>query len=269
MTESTILLVDDDENITAALRRLLRRDGYRILHCNSGKQGLELLTLNEVGVIISDQRMPEMTGAEFLSRVKEIYPDTVRIMLSGYTELNSVTDAINRGAIYKFLTKPWDDDLLRANVKEAFQLNEMKSANTRLNKEVREANESLLRINRELEQRVAEKTHQALLNLDILMLSQEILENLPVAVIGIGDDGMVAVANKIAQQLFGAGVNRPLLGEAANSVIPAELLVSSPIPTRHTDNPGFHCWTSIMGELTRSKGRVLVVDPGFRQPAAS
>ena len=108
--ERTLLLVDDEENITSALVRLLRRDGYNILRANSGEAGLALLAQNEVGVIISDQRMPEMSGVEFLSKVRERYPDTVRIVLSGYTELNSVTDAINRGAVYKFLTKPWEDE---------------------------------------------------------------------------------------------------------------------------------------------------------------
>jgi len=120
MTERTLLLVDDEENILSALTRLLRRDGYHILRASSGREGLELLAANAVGVIISDQRMPEMSGTEFLSKVKDMYPDTVRIVLSGYTELNSITDAINRGAIYKFLTKPWDDDLLREHIREAF-----------------------------------------------------------------------------------------------------------------------------------------------------
>ena len=80
---------------------------------------------------------------EFLSKVRELYPDTVRIVLSGYTELNSVTDAINRGAVYKFLTKPWEDDLLRANVEEAFQRYEMRMENVRLARELEDANEEL------------------------------------------------------------------------------------------------------------------------------
>ena len=71
-------------------------------------------------MILSDQRMPEMNGTEFLSRVRELYPDTIRIVLSGYTDLASVTDAINRGSIYKFLTKPWNDEALRNEVREAF-----------------------------------------------------------------------------------------------------------------------------------------------------
>ncbi len=122
----TLLIVDDEESILASLRRLLRRDGYRILTASSAAEAFELLAVNEVQVIASDQRMPQMNGTEFLSRVKEIYPDTIRLVLSGYTELQSITDAINHGAIYKFLTKPWDDDLLRGHIREAFMFYESK-----------------------------------------------------------------------------------------------------------------------------------------------
>lgn len=121
----TLLLLDDEENILRALMRVLRRDGYRILMATRAQDAFELLAKHEIQVILSDQRMPEMSGTEFLSRVKDLYPNTMRMVLSGYTDLKSVTDAINKGAIYKFLTKPWDDELLREDVAQAFrQLNE-------------------------------------------------------------------------------------------------------------------------------------------------
>ena len=268
--ERILLLVDDEENITAALVRLLRRDGYTILRANSGQGGLDLLAQQKVGVIISDQRMPGMTGTEFLIKVKERYPDTVRIVLSGYTELNSVTDAINRGAVYKFLTKPWEDDLLRANVDEAFRRYEMKMENVRLNREIREANEKLQRVNQELEERVENKTREVVRNLNVLQVSQEVLEHLPVAVIGIGEDGMIAIANKMARQLFGAEV-QALLGEAADTIIAADLLAwaSSGVHQRHEDAELFsvaghdiRCWCRTMGEFSTSRGTLLVMDAG-------
>ena len=117
----TLLMLDDEENIRRSLLRLLRRDGYRILQAASASEAFELLATHRVQVIISDQRMPGMSGTKFLSQVKAMYPDTVRMVLSGFTDLASVTDAINRGAIYKFLTKPWDDEELRAQVLEAFR----------------------------------------------------------------------------------------------------------------------------------------------------
>lgn len=117
----TVLLLDDEENILRALARVLRRDGYKILMATRAQDAFELLAKHDVQVILSDQRMPEMNGTEFLSRVKDLYPDTIRIVLSGYTDLKSVTDAINKGAIYKFLTKPWDDELLRQDIAQAFR----------------------------------------------------------------------------------------------------------------------------------------------------
>ncbi len=120
-SQQTLLLVDDEDNILHALKRLLRKEPYQVLTCTSAKQAFELLALHDIQVIVSDQRMPQMSGTEFLSQVKTMYPDTVRLVLSGYTDLRSVTDAINRGAIYKFLTKPWQDDSLREEIRAAFK----------------------------------------------------------------------------------------------------------------------------------------------------
>lgn len=261
--ERTLLLVDDEENIVSALVRLLRRDGYRILTANSGKEGLELLTQNKVGVIISDQRMPGMTGVEFLSKVKELYPLTVRIVLSGYTELNSVTDAINHGSIYKFLTKPWEDDLLRTNVDEAFSYYEMREGNSRLSYELRKANEELLLTNQQLKKRVEESTHEAMLGSGILQLSREILEQLPAAVMCIGEDGVIIVANGMARLFFGAGGTQPLLGKMAKEIIPPELLNSVPTEggasknLQLADGREFTCWYNFMDGLSQSKGMIL------------
>ena len=120
-TSHTLLLVDDEPNILNSLSRLLRREGYTILTATSPTEAFDLLAKHPVQVILSDQRMPDMSGTEFFARVRQLYPDTIRIVLTGYTDLDSVTDAINRGAIYKFLTKPWDDDLLREQIREAFR----------------------------------------------------------------------------------------------------------------------------------------------------
>jgi len=120
--QETLLLVDDEPNILNSLKRLLRRDGYAILTAESPAAAFDLLALHDVQVIVSDQRMPEMSGTEFLERVKKLYPETIRIVLSGYTDLETVTDAINRGAIYRFLTKPWEDEMLRNQIHEAFRV---------------------------------------------------------------------------------------------------------------------------------------------------
>lgn len=117
----TVLLVDDDVGVLAALQRVLFEEGYQVLAAKSAEEGFELLSLNRVSVIVSDFRMPGMNGAEFLGRAKELYPDTVRIMLSGYADINAVTNAVNFGAVYKVLYKPWGENDIKDNVAEAFR----------------------------------------------------------------------------------------------------------------------------------------------------
>ncbi|MGE8280484.1 MAG: EAL domain-containing protein [Stenotrophomonas sp.] len=124
--DRTLLLLDDEENVLRSLVRLFRRDGYRILAAGNVRDAFDLLAINDVQVILSDQRMSDMSGTEFLGRVKMLYPDTIRLVLSGYTDLNTVTDAINRGAIYRFLTKPWNDDELREHIRQAFRTHDEK-----------------------------------------------------------------------------------------------------------------------------------------------
>jgi diguanylate cyclase (GGDEF)-like protein/PAS domain S-box-containing protein len=128
LPEHTLLLVDDEPAILSALKRLLRREGYHILTANSAAEGMELLAIHEVSVVMTDQRMPHMTGSEFLAKVRVMYPGTVRIILSGYTDLRAITDAVNRGEIYKFLEKPWDDAALQETLREAFRHYEARRA---------------------------------------------------------------------------------------------------------------------------------------------
>lgn len=155
-----MLLVDDEVDVGAALERLLRHDGYRILRATSALEGLELLEQHKVGVIISDQRMPGMSGVEFLTRVYELYPDTIRIVLSGSADFDSVTGAINRGAIYKFFTKPWDNEALRVDVMEAFWRHELAQEKERLLQEIQSANVLLSQLNLELASAMEHKDSQ-------------------------------------------------------------------------------------------------------------
>jgi len=119
--QNTLLLVDDEPNILRSLTRLFNDNGYRVLTANSGKEALELLVNEKVQVIISDQRMPYMIGSQLLAEVRQLYPETVRLILSGYADFNAVQSAINEGAIFKFLTKPWNDESLLNDVSDAFK----------------------------------------------------------------------------------------------------------------------------------------------------
>jgi FixJ family two-component response regulator len=251
----------------------LRRDGYNILTAHSGAEGLILLANHEVGVIISDQRMPQMTGVDFLRKVKALYPKTFRIVLSGYTELESVTSAINEGAIYKFLTKPWDDDQLRENIREAFQRYEMEQENLRLTVELQNANDKLSLLNLNLEQQVADKAQEIVHNINLLQISQEILEHLPMAIMGIDDQDMIAASNRRADTLFRRNPGDSLLGSLASDCLPGTLLqkLQNTLSTSNEDVDGgliqltndviLQVWISSMGEASRSKGKILVFMP--------
>jgi len=269
----TILLVDDETNIINALKRTLRPDGYTILTANSGEEGLALLTQHEVGVIISDQRMPHMTGVEFLHKVKELYPKTLRIVLSGYTELESVTSIINEGAICKFLTKPWDDDLLRDNIHEAFQHYEMEQENLRLSRELRAANDKLSILNQNLEQKVVDKSHEIIHSINLLQISQEILEHLPIGIIGIDEQNMIVISNKRAEEIFGQPPGTCLLGLMAVDALPDVLLqllqkicpdglvqLDEEIVTVN-EGISIRVLINTMGDASQSKGIIIVLSP--------
>ncbi|MBS1209104.1 MAG: response regulator [Proteobacteria bacterium] len=207
---NTVLLVDDEENILASLRRLLRKDGYRILCATSGQAGLDLLASEKVDVIISDQRMPHMVGTVFLQKAQELSPNSVRMILSGYTDLESVTAAINQGAVYKFLTKPWDDEILRLSIKEALRHKWVRDENRMLQAMLVEVNEELAHANQLLAERV-DFAQEALHNF------QEIVHDLPVALLGIDASGLLMFANKAAFDLL----DKPVaFGSAAAPQLP-------------------------------------------------
>jgi diguanylate cyclase (GGDEF)-like protein len=149
--QPTLLLVDDEPSVLSSLRWLLRSEGYRILTAASGAEGLAVLAQHPVDVIVSDQRMPGMTGVDFLCSVRQLYPDTARIVLSGFTELQAATEAVNAGVIHRCLTKPWDDAKLRDHIREAFSHGAMANENRLLKLEVRSANQQLAAVNRQLE----------------------------------------------------------------------------------------------------------------------
>ena len=132
----TMLIVDDEKAITDALQRLFRKAGYNILAASKGREGLEMLKKAEspVSLIISDQRMPEMSGSEFLEKAKEIFPDAIRFLLTGYSDMDAIVDAINKGEIHRYFTKPWNDDDLLLQVRESLDHYELKKVNKKLEK---------------------------------------------------------------------------------------------------------------------------------------
>ena len=153
-----VLCVDDEPNILSSLRRLLRAEGYQVLLAEGGAAGLAVLEAEHVDIVISDMRMPEMDGAQFLERVRNKWPDTIRLLLTGYADIQSILDAINRGEIYRYVTKPWNDNDLLLIVRHALERKELEREKQRLEALTREQNEQLKELNTGLESKVQERT---------------------------------------------------------------------------------------------------------------
>ncbi|MBK8318866.1 MAG: response regulator [Betaproteobacteria bacterium] len=158
LAPATLLFVDDEPGILSSLRRLFRPHGYRILVAESGALGLAELEKTPVDLVISDMRMPEMDGATFLKAVRQRWPDTVRILLTGYADVTSTVAAINEGEIYRYVSKPWDDNEIVNTVREALERYRLKQENLRLTALTQSQNEELKGLNASLEQKVAERT---------------------------------------------------------------------------------------------------------------
>jgi putative nucleotidyltransferase with HDIG domain len=153
-----LLVVDDEPSILNAIKRVFRGQGYEVLTATSGKAGLALLEGERVAVVISDMRMPEMNGAEFLEQVFVHWPDTKRILLTGYADATATIAAINRGKIWRYVAKPWNDDELILTVQQALAHRDLLNENARLTELTRQQNEELRVLNAGLEQKVAERT---------------------------------------------------------------------------------------------------------------
>ena len=151
-SNATVLLVDDEANVLSSLKRLFRPYGYRIFTAESGAAGLEIMQRETVDLVISDMRMPEMDGAQFLQKVNEQWPDTIRILLTGYAEISATIDAINKGHIYRYISKPWEDNDIVLAIKQALRQKQLERANQGLEELTRKQNEELKDLNANLEQ---------------------------------------------------------------------------------------------------------------------
>ncbi|MCC6335699.1 MAG: response regulator [Myxococcales bacterium] len=140
-----VLIVDDEANVCSALRRSLSREGYQIEACTNPDEALAKMKTRSFDLVISDHLMPEMTGLEFLKRVRDRYPDAVRIILTGHADMQTAIDAINQGEIYRFLTKPWDDLELKVCITLAFEKLDLERENRALLSRLRALSDRLVR----------------------------------------------------------------------------------------------------------------------------
>ncbi len=189
-----VLIVDDEEKVARSVSRLLKSEGIKVFTANSGQEGLDALRTDAISphVVISDQRMPKMSGADFLSIVAKEFPLVKRILLTGYTDLEPLRTAVNKGQIYRFLLKPWDDNELLMCVNDAYKSYKIEQDNIRLTEELTELNQTL-------ERKVEEKTRVLKMNISSLERYEDIMENMPIGVLCVSDEGMIVLANQQAR----------------------------------------------------------------------
>jgi len=224
MTEHVkILCVDDEPNVLSSLKRLFIDEDYEIITAESGEDGLAILE-NEypVQLVLSDYRMPAMDGVDFLKKVCEKWPKTIRIVLSGYADTAAIVAAINEGQIYKFISKPWDDNDLKVTIAKALEVYFLNQQNERLTDELRQANEELGIINQNLEEIVRERTNDILFQNKVLQFSQNVLHCLPAAVLGIDPEGLIVLSNRMADKIF-AAKGTSLTGLQMNTALPDDI----------------------------------------------
>ncbi|HOJ13067.1 MAG TPA: response regulator [Deltaproteobacteria bacterium] len=215
-----ILCVDDEPNVLSAIRRVFIDEDYEVLTATSVEDGLRILSeVQPVQVVIADYRMPGINGVDFLKEVCRRWPDSVRIVLSGYADTAAVVDAVNEAGIYKFMAKPWNDRDLKHTVHNAVEHYRLATENARLNRDLQRANDELKVLNENLEAMVEQQTQELLVQNRILMRAQEILDSLPLAVVGVDGDGIVVQANRAAREILGVG-GRGLIGMDRRDALP-------------------------------------------------
>jgi response regulator RpfG family c-di-GMP phosphodiesterase len=228
-----VLIVDDEEGILSSLRRLLRREAYELITVANAKEALRVMEEQPVSLLISDYRMPGMSGTDLLLEVQRRWPETLRIVLSGYSEVKAIISAINEGAVYKFITKPWNDEEIKLHVRRALEQHALRAENQRMAREISLQNQRLRELNEQLDQRAADASRG-------LTFAQETLEMIDAGVVTIDVTGLVVTANREAVRLL-AGRSGHCAGESAQRVLPETL------------------WQAVSAEhLTASSGRVEI-----------
>jgi|GEM_PF-2269963 len=187
-----VLVVDDEPSVLSSIRRLLVRKGLEVATTSSAQEALDMLRQEEYAVVIADQRMPVVSGTQLLGQVREVSPDTVRILLTGYPDVETAIESIYKGAVYRFLTKPWNDQELGLAVRQAVEQFELTAENRRLQKLSAEQNKELRALNRRIGERL--KTSQEKFEAIVAKGSDGVLV--------VNQDGAVKYANPAAATLL-------------------------------------------------------------------
>jgi len=195
--EVRVLFVDDEQNILNAIKRAFLDESYTILTATSGMEGIALLEKDLIQVVISDYRMPDMNGIEFLAEVNRRWPQTVRIVLSGYADTASIVAAVNEGHIYKFVAKPWNDNELRVTISNAIERYFLYRRNEELTVELSEKNKQLRQLNEALETLLNEESESLEFRSKVVTAYQNILDAIPAGIFGIDSNNIMALCNSM------------------------------------------------------------------------
>lgn len=172
-----ILFVDDEENILASLRRLLRRQPYRCYFATSAEEGLRLLETEQIDLVVSDMRMPVMDGAQFLAKIRQKHPSVVRMLLTGHSDISATIDALNRGGIFRYISKPWDDAELLEIISQGLRIRKLEREKLRLLELTRMQNKKLVSFTEDLELRVKSRTEELKQTADMLDMAYQQLKD--------------------------------------------------------------------------------------------
>jgi two-component system, NtrC family, sensor kinase len=217
-----ILCVDDEQNVLNALRRLFLDEDYEILVANSSEAGLQVLEKEHAQLVISDYRMPGTNGVEFLRKVCERWPETIRIVLSGYADVSAIVAAINEGQIYKFVPKPWNDTELKVTVSNALESYFLAEKNRALARELQDKNEKLARLNETLKKLLEDNTSSLAFKSYALNSYQNILDSIPVGIAGVDPDELVVMCNIAWATTMGGAWH--CLGQSMRNCFPDHLI---------------------------------------------
>ena len=251
---ASVLCVDDEKNDLTALARLLQDEDFKVFTVSSGKEGLEVLAEQyPIQVVVSDYRMPQMDGIDFLKKVCKRWPETIRIVISGYADTASVVSAINEGLIYKFIPKPWNDEELKITIRNAINVYRLNRTNEELTVELKESNEELRLLNENLESLVQDRANELIFQNKILVRSQFILDALPVGILGVDDAGQIVQCNRKCEEIL-AKESGKVIGEEIQEILPQEAIA---LVERINESGSPTEWTVVEQERYKVKGAPL------------
>jgi len=226
-----LLFVDDESNILSSLRRLFKPLGYKLFFANSGAAGLEILEQQSIDLIVSDMRMPEMDGADFLGRAARKWPDTIRLLLTGHSDMATTIKAINSGQIYYYISKPWDEGHIKVVIRQALEHKFLQNERSRLLELTQKQNEELAELNTGLENKVLQRTEELRQTMDKLKDAHNALQNnydttirVFSSFIELSENAIAGHSHRVAEMADGLATRMGINDDYKKTIIHAALL---------------------------------------------